>query len=99
MDEKKMWGIHTSDDALFLGKNVIAIRFTDMGDLSLLEPTREAYKEKYKAVNPDHSIYQIANGAGQPYRFVQWVTVPKSLSVEGIAGLILRHIKTNFLHA
>ena len=32
-DEKKVWGIHTRDDNLFLHQNVIAIAWKDMGDL------------------------------------------------------------------
>jgi len=66
-----MWGIHTYDDALFLENNIIAIGWKEMGDLSLLEQTREAYKEKYTLANPpDLSKQQIATRAGQPYRFV-----------------------------
>jgi len=71
VDGKKMWGIHTYDDALFLENNIIAIGWKEMGDLSLLEQTREAYKEKYTLANPpDLSKQQIATRAGQPYRFV-----------------------------
>lgn len=33
IEEKKIWGIHTQDDNLFLRDNVIAIGWRDMGDL------------------------------------------------------------------
>ena len=32
-DEKRVWGIHTMNDALFLNDNIIAIGWRDMGDL------------------------------------------------------------------
>ena len=51
-DEKKVWGIHTMDDNLFLNKNVIAIGWKEFGDCSKLEPTREAYKNHYIKVYP-----------------------------------------------
>ena len=30
---KKIWGIHTMDDPLFLNKNLVAIGWEEMGDL------------------------------------------------------------------
>ena len=42
-DEKRIWGIHTKDDNMFfnmfLQKDVIAIGWKDMGDLSKIEAT------------------------------------------------------------
>lgn len=52
-DEKKVWGIHTQDDSLFLQGNVIAIGWEEMGDLSVLAPDRESFRDKYLAVFPD----------------------------------------------
>ena len=46
-EEKRIWGIHTTDDSLFLHNNVIAIGWKEFGDCSKLEPTREAYKAHY----------------------------------------------------
>ena len=43
-EEKKIWGIHTTDASLFMHDNVIAISWEDFGDCSKLEPNREAYK-------------------------------------------------------
>lgn len=45
MEEKRIWGIHTMDDHLFLNNNVIAIGWKAIGDLSLIEADREAFKE------------------------------------------------------
>ena len=43
-EEKRVWGIHTLDDNLFLQHDVIAIGWNDMGDLSQIEANREALK-------------------------------------------------------
>lgn len=34
MADKKVWGIHTKDDNLFLKENVVAIGWNEMGDIS-----------------------------------------------------------------
>ena len=52
-EEKKVWGIHTMDDNLFLNKNVIAIGWKEFGDCSKLEPTREAYKTHFIDTYPN----------------------------------------------
>ena len=44
---KTVWGIHTMDDPLFLNQNLIAIGWEEMGDLSAISTSRDAYKEKY----------------------------------------------------
>ena len=41
-EEKRIWGIHTKDDSLFLHQDVIAIGWKDMGDLSLIQADRDA---------------------------------------------------------
>ena len=46
-EEKKIWGIHTQDDNLFLKGNVIAIGWHEMGNLSLIDANRDAFKDKY----------------------------------------------------
>ena len=51
-EERKVWGIHTKDDALFMRDNVIAIGWKAMGDLSVLVD-RTAFKEKYAEIYPD----------------------------------------------
>lgn len=68
-EEKKVWGIHTKDDNLFLQKDVIAIGWKEIGDLSKIEAERDAFKEKYAQVYPNAKKGSIANGAGMLYRF------------------------------
>lgn len=74
-EEKRIWGIHTKDDNMFLQKSVIAIGWKDMGDLSKIEASREAFKEHYTQVYPDAKKGSVANGAGMLYRFVHEVQV------------------------
>ena len=44
-EDKRIWGIHTKDDNLFLRKGVIAIGRKDMGDLILIQADRDSFKE------------------------------------------------------
>lgn len=68
-EEKRIWGIHTKDDNLFLKDNLIAIGWREMGDLSKIETNRDAFKKKYTATYPDAKKGSIATGAGMLYRF------------------------------
>ena len=52
-NEKRIWGIHTKDDKLFLHQNVIAIAWKDMGELGNIVNDRDAFKGKYTEVYPD----------------------------------------------
>lgn len=74
-EEKRIWGIHTQDDNLFLHKNVIAIGWKEMGDLKKIRPDREDFKEKYSKVYPEAKKGSIATSAGMLYRFVYEVEV------------------------
>lgn len=65
----KVWGIHTLDDNLFLKNNVIAIGWSEMGDLSKIPANREAFKERYANVYNNATKGSIATGAGMLYRF------------------------------
>ncbi len=73
MEEKRIWGIHTAAERLFLEKGRIAIRWREMGNLSLLPPDREAFKKKYRETYPDAKPQAVANSAGMLYRFVHEV--------------------------
>ncbi|MEE6710260.1 restriction endonuclease [Lacticaseibacillus paracasei] len=68
-NEKKVWGIHTQNDNLFLNNNVIAIGWNDMGNLSSIDPSRDEFKRKYAQIYPDVKKGSIATGAGMLYRF------------------------------
>lgn len=74
-EEKRIWGIHTQDDNLFLKNDVIAIGWNEMGDLNNIEANRDAFKERYAQVYPDAKKGNIATGAGMLYRFSHEVQV------------------------
>ena len=74
-EEKRIWGIHTKDDNMFLQESVIAIGWKAMGDLSKIDASREAFKEHYMKVYPEAKKGSVANGAGMLYRFVYEVKV------------------------
>ena len=68
--EKRLWGIHTRDDALFLNNNVIAIGWAELGDIGKLDNSRDTFKERYIKFFPADKKEKIAVCAGQLYRFV-----------------------------
>lgn len=68
-EEKRVWGIHTLDDNLFLQHNVIAIGWRKMGDLHLIAANRDAFKARYTQTYPDAKKGSIATSAGMLYRF------------------------------
>ena len=74
-EEKRVWGIHTKDDNLFLKENVIALGWQQIGDLSLITPDREAFKEKYIAAYPDAKKGSIPTGVGMLFRFCHEVQI------------------------
>lgn len=73
--DKKMWGVHTLDDYLFLKKDVIALRWKDMGDLNQITDSREAFKEKYAEVYPEAKKGAIPTSSGMLYRFCHEVQI------------------------
>ena len=75
MEEKRVWGIHTKDDNLFLKGNVIALGWHQIGDLSLIAPDRESFKEKYIAAYPDAKKGSIPTGVGMLFRFCHEVQI------------------------
>lgn len=78
MSEKVIWGIHAGKvgdaDSLFLKKNVVALGWEELGDVGLLIPTREGFKEKIQEVYPGWKMGKIRNAAGQLYRFLHEMT-------------------------
>lgn len=69
-EEKKVWGIHTMDDNLFLNKNLIALGWKEFGDLTKVEPNREAFKVHYAEVFPDAKKGQVPTSSGMLFRFL-----------------------------
>ena len=74
-EEKRIWGIHTEDDSLFLQNSIIAIGWKQIGDLSVIENKRDAFKQKYAETYPDKTRQHIANSAGMLYRFCHEVQI------------------------
>ena len=75
IDEKWLWGIHTTDDTLFQKESVIAVGWFEMGDLSPIQATRDAFKEKYAEVYPNDPKGSIPTCAGMLYRFCHEVKI------------------------
>ena len=75
MEEKRVWGIHTMDDRLFLNNSVIGIGWNEIGDLSLIPADREAFKERYKQVFVDSKPQAVATCAGMLFRFVHEIQI------------------------
>ena len=69
MADKKLWGIHTYDEELFLKKDKIAIGWHEMGNLSNIANNREDFKAEYAKTYPNDKKMQISVGAGMLYRF------------------------------
>ena len=94
MEEKRVWGIHTMDDFMFLNRNVIAIGWKAMGDLGTLDADREAFKKRYASVYPEAKLQQVANSAGMLYRFVHeakigdYIVFPSKVNREINIGVI-----------
>jgi len=69
-----LWRIHggkTGDaDSLFLKKGFIAIGWANMGDLSTLEPNREAFKARFAESYPHAKPGAIPTSGGQMFRFL-----------------------------
>ncbi|TSA19798.1 restriction endonuclease [bacterium] len=72
--ETVVWGIHagrTGDaHSLFMKNNVVAIGWTEMGDLSKIPPSRETFKEVVIKSYPNVKPGAIPNYTGQTFRFV-----------------------------
>lgn len=72
--DNNIWGIHggkTGDaDSLFLKKDLVALGWVKMGDLSQIKADRESFKTKVAEVYPDKKPGAIPNNAGQLFRFV-----------------------------
>lgn len=73
--EKTVWGIHGQDDHLFLKQSKIALGWHEFGDLSKVEATREAFKDKYIKSYPHAKKGAIATSSGMLYRFIYEVKI------------------------
>lgn len=75
MEEKRIWGIHTMDDRLFLNNNLIGIGWREIGDLSLIKADRDAFKEKYRQTFVDSKPQAVATCAGMLFRFAHEIQI------------------------
>ena len=66
----KTWGMHTQNDLLFLDESLIAIGWEELGDLTKVDKTKIALKEKYQSVFPTAKKMNVANCVGSIFRFV-----------------------------
>lgn len=73
--EKKIWGIHTQDEALFLKDGRIAIGWREIGDLSVIPANRDDFKAKYMQVFPDAKKGSIPTSVGMLYRFCHEIQI------------------------
>lgn len=69
----QVWGIHIKDEHLLFNQNIIAIGWEEMGDLSTISKSRDAFKEKYSHIYPGSPKKAIGQGAGMLYRFIHEV--------------------------
>jgi len=69
-----VWGIHAGQigdaDPIFLKKNQVALGWVEMGDLGLLKPNREDFKEQLQKIYTDRKPGYYPMAAGQLFRFV-----------------------------
>lgn len=77
LSEETIWGLHagrTGDaDSLFLKKNLVAVGWQEMGDLSELTPTQDAFKVAVSEAYSDAKSGAIPNYAGQLLRFAHTI--------------------------
>jgi restriction system protein len=70
----QVWGIHGGKsgdaDELFLKKNVVALGWPKVGDLSKIMPTRDAFKDKVRESYPERKEGAFPIQGGLLFRFV-----------------------------
>lgn len=102
--EITIWGIHGGRNGeaemIFEQKNLIALGWKQMGNLSSLK-SREDFKSSYQKAYPDSKTGAIPIKAGMLYRFVREVKIndfvisPRKLTKEICVGKILSEYEYN----
>jgi 5-methylcytosine-specific restriction protein B len=70
------WGIHNDIPAIDpRADNAVRIGWDEMGDLSTIAPTRDAFKASLAEKMPGISDEKIPSNAGTLYRFVHTVQI------------------------
>lgn len=75
IDNVRVWGIHSTHDSLLLKNGIIAIEWDEMGDLSKIVPTRDAFRTKYVDVYPGVKKGAIPGAVGMLFRFCHEVAI------------------------
>jgi restriction system protein len=72
MTEKAIWGIHMrrTHGLAPIEKSYVAIGWREMGDLSLIKRSRDAFKAAYERSYPDAGPGTVRTSAGVPFRFL-----------------------------
>lgn len=73
--ERKVWGIHSTDDGLFLKQGKMAIGWAEVGDLTKIEDSRDAVKAKVVECYPDAKKGAVPVTTGMLYRFCHEVQI------------------------
>jgi predicted Mrr-cat superfamily restriction endonuclease len=97
MSTQTIWGIHagkTGDaHSLFLNRNVVAVGWTAMGDLSAIPSNRDAFKAAVAKTYPTAKPGAIPNNAGQLFRFVTHGELILSVALAAADAKILRGLQ------
>lgn len=79
MSEVTLWGIHAGQSvdvaSLFRKKKLIAIGWSNLGNLKVLTSTRDAFKEAVAQAYPEYKPGAIPVNAGTLYKFVHEMSV------------------------
>ena len=73
--ERIVWGIHTTNDLLFLNTSVIAIGWERMGNLALLPATKVGFVSQYSKAYPDAKKRSVSVGVGMLFRFYNEIKI------------------------
>ena len=68
-------GVGGAAESCFLEQNAVALEDQGMGDLSKIEPVREAFYETYRSMNKHETCMAIAGIRGKFYRFVHYIQI------------------------
>jgi restriction system protein len=71
MTDRTIWGIHMRREHGLapIEKGYVAIGWSHLGNLSLIKPSREAYKAAYQRSYPEAKAGTVPVAAGVPFRF------------------------------
>lgn len=95
-----MWGMHAGKhgdiDQVFLNEQRVAVGWFELGALSALPASRDAFKAHIASTYPDKSAAAVANWAGQLFRFVHEMQIgdlvvyrsrhPRQINIGRISG-------------